>query len=96
MASRIAEGYAEAIEWTLEFNRVVAEPELEKIMKLAANFSSNMLAEIEIFSADLYGRIQYALENHAPRDTVSFTLTLTVPDTAEFSQEMQRLTGESE
>lgn len=96
MASRIAEGYAEAIEWTLEFHRVVVEPDLEKIMKLAANFSSNMLAEIELFSADLYGRIQYALENHAPGDTVSFTLTLTVPDTKEFSQEMQRLADESE
>lgn len=96
MASRIAEGYAEAIEWTLEFHRVVVEPDLEKIMKLAANFSSNMLAEIELFSADLYGRIQYALENYAPGDTVSFTLTLTVPDTKEFSQEMQRLADESE
>ena len=89
VASRIADGYAEAIDWTLEFQRVVVEPEHERLMKLTANFSSNMLAEIESYSADLYDRIQHKLENHEPGEVVKFTLTLTVPDTTEFIQEMQ-------
>jgi len=91
IASRIAEGYAQVIDWTLEFNRLVVVHDLEKIMNLAANFSSNIFAEIEIFSAELYERVQYALVNQTHGDVVNFTLTLTVPDTTEFEQAMKQL-----
>ena len=91
IASRIAEGYAQAIDWTLEFHRIKVEPDFERLMKLTANLSSNMLNEIEVFSANLFGRIQHSLDNHTPGDTIEFTLKLTVPDTTEFTQVMQQL-----
>lgn len=91
LASRIADGYREAIEWTLEFNRVEVEPDLERVMQLTANFSSNMLSEIESYAASLYERIQDAFNNHSPGDVVELALTLTVPDTDEFTREMQKI-----
>lgn len=91
VASRIAEGYLQTIDWTLEFHRLAVESDLDGLMKAMSNFSSNMLAEIEEFSASLYGRLQHVFANHKPGDTVNFTLTLTVPDTTEFHQKMQQL-----
>jgi hypothetical protein len=91
LASRIADGYAQALEWTLEFRRLSVEAELEKLMNLASRFSANMLSEIETFSEELYGRVKDVLDNHSPGDVVNFTLTLTVSDTTEFEQEMLRI-----
>lgn len=91
VASRIADGYLQAIEWTLEFHCLNVDPELEKLMGLASKFSSNILGEIEVFSAELYGKIQFALANHSPDDVVKLTLTLSVPDTGEFIEEMGRI-----
>lgn len=93
VASRIADGYEEAINWTLEFHRIEVNHELEKLMKLTANLSSNMLSEIEEFSAESYGRIQHALEHHTHGDVLKLTLTLTAPDMTEFFQEMKRIAG---
>lgn len=91
VASRIADVYLQAIEWTLEFNRLNVEPELEKLMHLASNFSSNMLGEIELFSTELYGKLQLALANHSPGEAVNFTLTLSAPETGEYTEELQRI-----
>lgn len=91
IASRISEGYLQAIEWTLEFHRLLVEPELLKLMDLATHFSSNVLKEIEEFSASLYGDIAHALAHHQPGDVVNFTLKLSAPDTAPFIAEMQRV-----
>ena len=91
LASRISDGYLEAIEWTLEFHRLSLEPEFKKLMTLMSFFSSNMLNEIEIYAAELLGKIQYVFANHAPGDSVKFSLELTLPDTSEFLEEMARL-----
>lgn len=91
LASRLADGYAQAIEWTLEFRRLSVEPELKKLMDLASKFSANMLSEIETYSEELYPRVKHALANHSPGEVVNFTLRLTAPDSTEFIQEIQRL-----
>jgi hypothetical protein len=91
VASRIADGYAEAIEWTLEFHRLSIDSNLERLMQIARNISANMLSEIEVFSAELFGKIQYAIENHNPGDSVRFTLTLTTPDVTDFSEELAKI-----
>lgn len=91
VASRIADGYLQAIEWTLEFHRLKVDSELEKLMHLVSNFSSNMLGEIELFSSELYGKLQGSIANHFPGDAVNFTLTLSVPELGEFTEEMQRI-----
>jgi hypothetical protein len=91
VASRIADGYLQAIEWTLEFYRLKTEPELETLTTLASQFSSNLIKEIEEFSAGLYDNILHALANHSPGDVVNFSLTLTTSDTAPFTRELQRV-----
>lgn len=91
LASRLADGYAQAIEWTLEFRRLSVEPELKKLMDLASKFSANMLSEIKTYSEELYPRVKHALANHSPGEVVNFTLRLTAPDSTEFIQEIQRL-----
>lgn len=91
LASRIADGYAQALDWTLEFHRIKVEPEAEALMKATANFSSNILEEIEVFSSELFDRIQNALANHTPGDVLNCTLTLTVPDQTVFAQELQKI-----
>jgi hypothetical protein len=91
IASRIADGYFEAIEWALEFQRLSVEPELQQLMAIASHFSDNVLTEIEEFAARLFNDVSYALANHASGDVVNFTLTLTVPDTSAFIEESQRI-----
>src|SRR5581483_1120599 len=48
LASRIAEGYAQTLEWTLEFHRVSVHADLERLITLLSNLSSNMLKDIEV------------------------------------------------
>ena len=91
LASRIADGYAQVLEWTLEFHRISVEPEFEKLMNLASKLSTKMLTEIEEFSEELYGRFQNAFATSRPGDVFTFTLTLTAPDITEYLQELERL-----
>ena len=91
IALRIADGYFQAIEWALEFHRLNVEPDLQRLMTLASHFSDSVLKEIEEFAARLFDDVSYALANHAPGDAVNFTLTLTVPDTSAFIEEIQRI-----
>jgi hypothetical protein len=92
LASRIAEGYLQAIEWTLEFRRVKVEPEAERLVALTSELSSNMLREIEEFASSLFDEISHALREHASGGKATFTLSLTVPDIAPLNAEMKRLT----
>ncbi len=91
LASRIADGYSHVLDWTLEFNRLAVDPELERLMNLASKLSANILNEIEIFSSELYGRMNEVITNHQPGDVVSFTLTLSLPDTVDLLEEIERV-----
>ena len=61
-------------------------------MSLVSQFSGNILKEIEKFSEERYDKISKALSNHAPGAVVSFTLTLALPDTSPFYEEIERIT----
>lgn len=91
VASRLAKGYLQAIEWTLEFHRLRTDPQLDTLMRLASELSSNMLLELDEFSQTLFDKISHALANHQPGDKVQFTLDLAVPNTTEIIAEMQRI-----
>jgi hypothetical protein len=91
LASKITDGYSEALDWTLEFHRLAVEPELERLMNVVSSFSTNILNEIELFSENLYGRLHQAIANHSPGDVVNITLTLTAPDTDGFERELKAL-----
>jgi hypothetical protein len=60
-------------------------------MSLTSDFSTNVLKEIEDYSLDLYAGILNALAHHTAGEVVGFTLTLTLPDTDAFAEEMGRV-----
>jgi hypothetical protein len=91
VTSRIADCYAQILEWQLEFHRIKTESRFQKLMKLVSNFSTPVLNDIEVFSKELYPRIQRAIENHSSGEVVNLTLTLTAPNDEEFNQELLRL-----
>lgn len=89
LSSRIAEGYLQAIDWTLDFHRVKVVPDKERLVMLAAKFSSNMLQEIEEYATTMYDKIENAIINHSPGDEIQLTLELTA-DIEEFDAELKR------
>jgi len=91
LATRLADGYSHILDWTLEFNRIEAESEFEKLLAISGQFSSNILREIEDYASQLYGKIKEAIENPPTDGTVNLTLTLSAPDMAAFEEEMKRL-----
>lgn len=89
VASRIAEGYVQIIEWSLEFHRLLIDPELEKLVSLASRFGTSVLREIEDFSDSLFSNVEIALaEQHK---TVDITLKLSAPDTKDYLLEAERI-----
>jgi len=91
LASKIADGYSQVLDWSLEFSRLEVNQEFDRLVKLAARFSSNMLKEIEEFASGLYAQIQHTLENPPSDGIANFTLTLTVPNMSEFYEELEIL-----
>lgn len=91
LATRLADGYSHILDWTLEFNRIEAESEFEKLLAISGKFSSNILREIEDYASQLYGKIKEAIENPPTDGTVNLMLTLSAPDMAAFEEEMKRL-----
>lgn len=94
LARRISDGYEQLLDWKLQFLRLSCDDEFETLMRLASNFSSNAIQEVEEFSANLYSTIEGHIKNidtYEKGTVVTITLTLTVPDTEPFSEEIARL-----
>lgn len=94
LAERIADGYEQLLDWKLQFLRVSCNDEFATLMRLASNFSSNAIQEVEEFSTNLYRTIEghiKKIDSYEKGTVVTITLTLTVPDTKPFSQEIARL-----
>ncbi len=91
LATRFADGYLAAIEWTLEFRRVDVDDSLARLLELASELSSNMIREMREYAEGLRERIETALLNAEKGGTVSFILVLTVADMSEFEAEMARV-----
>lgn len=94
LATRIGDGYEQLLDWKLQFLRVSCCEEFEALMKLASDFSSNVIQEVEDFSAHLYTTIEDHIRNIDSCEkgaVITITLTMTVPNTEPFSLEMTRL-----
>ncbi len=94
LAKRIGDGYEQLLDWKLQFLRMSCDDEFETLMKLVSEFSSNAIQEVEEFSANLYSTIEGHIKNidsYEKGTVVTITLTLTVPDTGPFSEELSRL-----
>lgn len=91
LATRYADGYLEAINWTLEFRRVNVDENLTRLIALSSNFSLNMIREMREYAENLRENIEAAITNHPKGGAVSFILELTVPDMTEFEAEMSKL-----
>lgn len=91
LATRFADGYLAAIEWTLEFRRVDVGDSLARLLELASELSSNMIREMREYAEGLREGIEAALLNVEKGESASFTLVLTVGDMSEFEAEMARV-----
>jgi hypothetical protein len=97
VAHKVGDQYRAFLEWTLDCRRLNVDAEFRKLINLTANFSGNAIPEIEHFSKRMQQEIAAALEGGIPKDeprTISLTLKLTVPDTTDFKNELDRLTRE--
>ncbi len=94
LATRISDGYEQLLDWKLQFSKVSCDEEFETLMKLTSEFSSNAIQETEEFSAHLYttfeGHIQN-IDSYEEGAVITIPLTLTVPDTEPYSEEIARL-----
>lgn len=97
VSKKVGEQYRAFLEWTLDCRRVNVDPEFRKLTDLSSNFSRNAIREIEQFSQELQREITAALADGTPDGkprTISLTLKLTVPDSTDFDNELDRLTRE--
>ena len=94
LATRISDGYGQILDWKLQFLRVICDEEFDTLIKLASNFSTNAIKEIEDFTNNLYHTIEVLIEkidSYEKETVIPITLTLTVPDISEFNNEISRL-----
>lgn len=96
LAKRLADGYEQLLDWTLQFYRVSTPDQFKRLIELASSFSSNALKEIESYSSTLYATLAEYIANassYPPGTFQKITLTLTSPPTDAFLDEIQRLRG---
>lgn len=92
LATRISDGYEQFLDWKLIFNRISCAEEFTTLINLASEFSSNAIREIEEFSASLYSTLEEHIKNNYKEETVvKITLTLTIPDSEPFLNELNRI-----
>ncbi|PRY63518.1 uncharacterized protein DUF4062 [Vreelandella songnenensis] len=91
LAKRVGEGYEQLLDWKLQFLRVSCDDIFLKLIEITSNLSSNAIKEIEEFSESLYSIIENDIKSSEPGYVRRITLTLTVPDTESFFEEINRL-----
>jgi hypothetical protein len=93
-ADKLAEAYQKALEWSLEWQYVHVEEELQNLVDIAARFPINLLDEIEDYSQRIQREVEQALstpKKPGEERKVNLTLTLTMPDPSDFEEELQRV-----
>ncbi len=86
--------YREAIEWSLDFKNVDVDDDFRRIVELTARMSTNMVDEIEEFSARYQTTLEDALANlpePGEQRVIDLTLKLTMPDMTELHAEVERI-----
>lgn len=90
-ATRVGELQSALLEWSLEFFRVDAPGQFDRVIELARLMANNAIAEIEEYALTLYDRIDFALKNHEPGDVLNLTLTLTAPGGEQLAEELAKI-----
>jgi hypothetical protein len=94
IAKRFTEGYRKLIEWRLEFLSIDADDDFAKLFALTSAMASNAISEIEVFTEHAHKEVSRALDNidkYEEGTVLKFTLTLTVPDSRELFDEMDKM-----
>lgn len=91
LALRIGDAYAALLDWALQFNRLVIEDDLKRLMDLARGLSALIISTLENFAETLYAQVTEALR--APDAAKKISLELALPDVSEFIGELKRVYG---
>lgn len=95
VAQKLAESYRSAIEWAIEFQHISVNDDFRHIVRISAKLTENMIEEIEEWSKKILREIEEAVASlplsPGEQRVLEFTLKITVPDMAEFDQELERL-----
>lgn len=89
LAERVADAYALLLNWALEFDRVNADEECQKVLKVARKTVSNIILQIEAYTNNLFDDVVAAMKK--PEADRKITLLLTVPDSTELIAELTKL-----
>ena len=88
LATRIGEGYEQLLEWKLQFLRVSVDEEFKRLVSLTSKISTNAINEMEEFTSHLYYKIDGYIskrDTYSEGTAITITLTMTIPETSEFS-----------
>lgn len=94
LASRVAEGYEQLLDWKLQFLRVSVDEDFERLIRIASEYSTNAIEEMEEFSSNLYSTLEGHLANahtYEEGTVITLELTLTAPENEELDRELKRL-----
>lgn len=89
LAERISDAYNELLGWALDFDRVVVDEDFKKSISLAQVLAQKIIIEMEEFSSNLYEIVLDTLKK--PENERKITLNLTIGDTTELINEMQKI-----
>lgn len=91
----MADIYRRAIEWSLEHRHVEVDDELRNLVRLHSKLTSNVIDELEEYSARIQRETKEALMSlpapGEPPRVLHFTLTLTAPNMDDYIQELDRV-----
>ncbi|MBZ5631621.1 MAG: DUF4062 domain-containing protein [Acidobacteriia bacterium] len=93
-ANRVGEAYRSILQWKLDFFSLYLDDELLKLRSLSASLGDNTVEEIEQFIDKLSNELDDALKKPpgGPTREITLTLTFTVPDQTQLTEEVARIT----
>jgi hypothetical protein len=95
VSQKLADVYRRAIQWTLDFRALDVDEDFANLVRVASRMLSNVINEIEEFSKNVAEQLREALNNlpkpGEPPRKVNLTLSLSVPDMSELSEELRKL-----
>ncbi len=90
VANRVGAIYRAALDWKLDFFRLLIDERLFKFRELAAALCDNIVSEVEEHARELPGRISDILGTTSGPINAAIRLGLSVPDQTECIQEFER------
>jgi hypothetical protein len=91
---KLANLYREAIQWSLDFKNIDVDDDFRRIVELTGRMTTNMVYEIEEFSARYQTTLEETLANlpkPGEQRVIDLTLKVTMPDMTELHAEVERI-----